>query len=129
MLLYVIRFFVFAAIYIGATLLWAGREGGFGGLGIIGGGIILAGGAAAAWLIAAFVGRYVRNAGVRLVVHVVSAVFIFIGLSFVILLLLKFDPSHEDVFIQAFTGIVATGALADGAVGLWHDQARVDAHG
>lgn len=129
MLLYVIRFFVFAAVYIGIVLGWASRERGYAALGILGGGLILAGGAAVAWLAAAIIGRYVRNAVVRFAVHVVLVVSIFIAFAIIILLLLGFSLSHEDALVRSFVGIVAICALADGAVGLWGDQRKADAGG
>lgn len=129
MLLLVIRFFLFAAVYVGTVLWWAGSEGGHGAMGIVAGGLILAAGAAAAWLGGVIIGRYVRNVGVRFAVHVLSVVIIFPAFAALSFRLAGVNVSLQDSSILPFMGIVAISAMFDGAVGLWREQRKISANG
>jgi hypothetical protein len=120
--LYIIRFFVYAAVYSGATLAWLASVAGFAGLGILAAGIVLAGGAAAAWIAAVIIGRQIPTIGVRFIVHVLATVLIFLALSALILFLLDFDASHENDIVRGFTIIVAVAAIADGALAAWRER-------
>ena len=129
MLIYLFRFLVFAAIYAGSVLWWAGREGGHGAIRIFAGGFILSGGAVAGWLASQISGRYIGNAGARYAAHVVTTAGCFVGFGVVTLVLLQFSVWNEREFVQPFVAIAAGSALGDGAIGLWHDRRDSPAHG
>ena len=126
MFLSIIRFIIFAMVYDAAVLFWAKREGGHGAMGIVGGAVVLSGGAAAAWLAGMIVERYSSDLSVRLFVHVISTTAAFLAISFLILVLLDFNAAHEmDIYLN-FGGIVAGASIVDGLAGLLSASSKRD---
>jgi hypothetical protein len=126
MFLSIIRFIIFAMVYVAAVLFWAKREGGHGAMGIVGGAVVLSGGAVAAWLVGILVEHYSSDLSVRLLVHVISTTVAFLAISYLILVLLDSTVGYElDIYLN-FGGIVAGASIVDGLTGLLSASSKRD---
>lgn len=123
MLLSIIRFIIFAMVYVAAVLYWAIREGGHGAMGILAIAVFLSGGAVAAWLAGMIAERYSSDLSMRFFVHVVSTVVVFSAISFLILVLLA--ANGLDIYLN-FGGIVAGASIVDGLVGILAARSKRD---
>lgn len=92
-------------------------------MGIVVGGIIVAGGAAASWLVGAILSRRLDSGWMRWVGHVAATSIIFFAFGSIILLALGLGDAVGIVF--SFVGIMMVAAMADGAVGAWFDHRSV----
>src|SRR5215510_9807870 len=123
MLLLVLRFFTFVAIYCAIVLWWANAAWGHGVEAIFISGLITLGAAAVAWIAAIVAARSAAAPLARFAVHVVVVVVLSTAMSMLIHLVLWPSVPYglmQD-FVLRFGGIVAIAAIADGAVGLWND--------